>query len=135
VERILYVSTARGPLSRATVMDILERSRRNNGRDGLTGLLVVGGQRFLQVIEGPSAALERAYARIKCDPRHYALVQIERTSIAVRAFGSWDMGYTELASESAPTLSSLVERLTECVEDPALRAHLRSFADLHSRAA
>lgn len=135
MERILYVSTSRGPLGKATVIDILERSRRNNRRDGLTGLLVVGGQRFLQVIEGPSAALDRAYERIKADPRHFALVQIERKAIAERAFESWDMGYTEASIGHGATLSSMVEGLTQCVEDPGLRAHLRSFADIHSRAA
>jgi hypothetical protein len=135
MERIVYVSTARGKCSHAAVLDILQRSRRNNARDGLSGLLVVGGQRFLQVIEGPSAALERAYTRIKADPRHFALVQIERGAIAERAFPRWNMGYVEAVGASGTTLSGLVEQLTECVADPWLRAHLRSFADLHSRAA
>ena len=43
MERIIYISTARSDPDREIVEDILRVSRRNNRRDGLTGLLVVGG--------------------------------------------------------------------------------------------
>jgi hypothetical protein len=52
VERIIYISTCRTDPDRLMVEDILRQSRRNNRRDGLTGLLVVGGRRFLQVLDG-----------------------------------------------------------------------------------
>lgn len=135
MERIIYVSTARKGPDHSIVMDILASSRRNNGRDGLTGLLIVGGQRFLQVIEGPTASLDAAYARISHDPRHFALVQIERSPIERRSFPDWQMGFTEALGGSAGSLSGLVDTLTECVEDASLKAHLRGFASLYSRAA
>jgi hypothetical protein len=47
------------------IRQILETSRRNNARDGLSGLLLLGGRRFLQVLEGPKDALDQAYARIR----------------------------------------------------------------------
>lgn len=135
MERIIYVSTARLLPSRQTVDDILAASRRNNRRDGLTGLLIVGGQRFLQVLEGPASGLDAAYTRISADPRHFAIVQLERTAIQARSFSDWQMGYAEAAVRVGGSLAELVETLTECVPEESLRAHLRGFAELHSRAA
>ena len=135
MERIVYISTAQQPIVSETVGKILGQSRLNNQRDGLTGLLIVGGRRFLQVIEGERAPLEAAYRRISADPRHFALVLLERRPISSRSFPNWDMGHIEAGTASGETLATMVGRLTEGVEEPNLRAHLRSFAELHSQAA
>ncbi|UUR08697.1 BLUF domain-containing protein [Sphingomonas glaciei] len=93
MEQIVYISTARVMPSETMLDSILGSSRRNNARDGLTGLLVVGGRRFLQVLEGPAAECEAAYARIRADDRHFALVQLGRRTIVERSFAGWDMGF------------------------------------------
>ena len=132
MEQIIYISTARQEPDAAMVQSILETSRRNNRRDGLTGLLAVGGRRFLQVLEGPPELCERTYERIRADPRHYALVQLSRRPIDKRAFGEWDMGYEQQNGEA---LRAAIDRLTNCVSDLYLKAQFRSFAELHSHAA
>jgi hypothetical protein len=114
------------------VEDILRQSRRNNRRDGLTGLLVVGGRRFLQVLEGPRELTDAAYVRIKADQRHFALVELSRKRIAERAFAGWEMGCEQLDGDD---LSELVGQLTAKVGDADLRVQFQSFAALHSRAA
>lgn len=129
----MYISTARyREPSVEAVEDILRISRRNNQRDGLTGLLIVGGRRFLQVLEGPRAACDEAYTRIREDARHFALVELGRKPIEGRSFPEWSMGFEDMAS---PGLVEQVERLTEQVGDPSLRSHLMSFAEIHRRAA
>lgn len=88
--QLVYISssTARGEdLTRP----ILDASRRNNRRDGLTGLLYADGTRFLQVLEGAPASVEAAFERIRPDPRHRAVVVLSRRTIAEREFGCWDM--------------------------------------------
>jgi hypothetical protein len=132
MEQIVYISTARTIPDAATLDAILAASRRNNRRDGLTGLLVVGGRRYLQVLEGPRELTDAAYVRIRADQRHFALVELSRKRITERSFGDWDMGFEHAADE---TLSALVERLTAKVADPILQAQFRSFAELHDRAA
>jgi hypothetical protein len=133
VEQLIYVSTSRSPVRvpDAELQAILEASRRNNGRDGLTGLLIIGGRRFLQVLEGPTDRLTGTYERIAADPRHFALVRLARYSIAERSFPGWDMGH----ETDGPRLSAVVGELTAKVSDPMLRAQLEGFAELHSRAA
>jgi hypothetical protein len=132
VERIIYISTARQQPDREMLEDILLASRRNNRRDELTGLLVVGGRRFLQVLEGPREKTDAAYVRIRADARHFALVELSRKLISERAFAGWDMGCEQLDGDD---LSELVKDLTEGVDDLDLRAQFRTFVDLHRKAA
>lgn len=132
MEQIVYVSTCRVMPDESMLDDILTVSRANNQRDQLTGLLVVGGRRFLQVLEGPTAKCDAAYIRIRADQRHFALVQLSRRLITERSFGGWDMGFEQGYGSS---LASVVTDLTARVADPYLQAQFRSFAELHSQAA
>lgn len=132
MERIIYISTCRTDPDRGMVDDILRSSRRNNRRDGLTGLLVVGGRRFLQVLEGPGALLDAAYRRIRNDQRHFAMVELGRKPISERAFADWDMGCEQLDGDD---LSDLVDQLTSGLVDADLRAQFRSFVEVHRKAA
>ena len=132
MEQIIYISTARSAFpDSGMVRAILETSRRNNARDQLSGLLLVGGRRFLQVLEGPSEAIDAAYRRIKDDPRHFALVELSRREIKERSFPDWAMGYEDQPHALLPQ----VERLTASVSEPTLRAQLITFAEMHSKAA
>lgn len=136
MHQLLYVSTAREIPSTGLIDDILRVSRRNNARDGLSGLLIVGGRRFLQVLEGAQAFVDAAYRRIERDERHFALIELGSRTIVKRSFPHWEMGYRASGDTGGvEDLGALVARLTECVEDANLRAHLRSFAILHSKAA
>lgn len=131
-EQLIYISTARAPkLSTDEVSAILAVSRANNLRDDLTGLLIVGGRRFLQVLEGPGDRLHRTYERIKNDPRHFAMVELGRRQVAERAFGQWAMGF----EGGGNTLMGVVSDLARDVVDARLKADLMSFAELHTRAA
>lgn len=131
-EQLIYISTARAMVpSAADVEEILRVSRVNNQRDDLTGLLIVGGRRFLQVLEGPTSALQRAYGHIKNDPRHFAMVELGRKQVADRSFGNWAMGH----EQGGTTLLDTVGALTRHLDDAQLKADLVSFAELHSKAA
>jgi hypothetical protein len=91
--QVVYVSTAAPGVGESDVQQLLARSRSNNTRDLLTGLLYFDGRRFMQVLEGPADRLETAYARITVDPRHRALVVVSRRTIETREFGNWAMAY------------------------------------------
>ena len=131
--QVTYISTARSMYPTSTeIQEILASCRKNNVRNGLSGLLIVAGRRFLQVLEGPASACEASYDRIKTDPRHFALVELGRKKIEQPSFPQWAMGFEEPGSHD---LLQQVELLTGKLEDPYLREHLLSFAQLHLRAA
>ena len=126
--RLLYISSSRAPISTAENDAILRASRRNNAADGVTGLLVTGGRRFLQVLEGERDVVERTYARIVSDPRHYALVRLAGGEVPSRQFGEWAMGH------AAGGAGRTVSELTAPLSDPSLRAYFDGFVDVHAAA-
>ena len=130
--QITYISTARSGTTESDVAAILDASRRNNRRDGVTGLLASDGKRFLQVLEGGEAAVEKAYARIKADPRHRAAVILSSKSVSERQFGAWDMAFDGFgAFPGDHALAELVDRLVAKVQDKNLQALFASFARIN----
>lgn len=134
--QLVYISTARRSIDAAMLNGILVASRRNNLAAGVTGLLVAGGRRFLQALEGAEQAVLDTYARIKADPRHHALVLLTGRAVDGRAFGDWSMAFEAAAAGSeAGALTELVDGLTASLSDKSLRAHFMGFAELNARAA
>jgi len=138
MQRILYISTARDGFDEAALDGILRSSRRNNAAVGVTGLLVVGGRRFLQVLEGPEEAVASVFERISRDPRHFAVVRLSRKTIETRTFGEWAMGYRSARKIDADgqqrDLRAIVQHLVEPIDDALLRAEFTEFATLHAAA-
>jgi hypothetical protein len=134
--QLAYISTARGNVDQALLDSILTASRRNNARASVTGLLVSGGRRFLQVLEGPDQSVLETYARIQADPRHRAFVLITCQGVSERAFGEWSMAHREGGIHVPDDkLAAAVEALTARIADLNLRAQFSGFARLHSQAA
>jgi hypothetical protein len=133
MHQLVYISTARSEIRPDLLREILAVSRRNNASVGVTGLLVSGGNRFLQVLEGPVSAVCDTYERIQQDERHFATVVLTSRSVSARAFGDWSMAFNEGARASDGTLSEIIFGVTENLSDPALQAEFRGFAEIHSR--
>ena len=131
--RLLYISTARSPLTPAELERVLRVSRRNNRAVDVTGLLIVGGRRFLQALEGPVEAVLATFERIRADPRHFAVVILSRSAIEQRQFGGWAMGYQPGAPLGADAdVAHDVEALIAPIEDPVVRAYFHEFALQHA---
>lgn len=135
--QLVYISTARAlAIDDALLESVLSVSRRNNARMGLTGLLLAGGRRFLQALEGPRDAVEATYVKIKTDPRHFAFVELANKEISEPEFGAWAMAYSQGADPQASrALRTAVDALTRDLPDPNVRALFTGFAELHSQAA
>ena len=72
---------------------VLMDARRCNRRDGITGALNCRDDLYLQLPEGPTAAVETTYARIRRDDRHIEVCSLTRRVIGDdgRMFGAWAM--------------------------------------------
>lgn len=133
--RLLYISTAREPVTPEMLADVLRASRRNNAKVGVSGLLIVGGRRFLQALEGPEDAVMATYERIARDPRHFAVVQLARETITERQFPDWAMGAQAGRSVGADTdLSQTVAALIAPIQDANLRGYFTGFAQRQAAA-
>lgn len=91
LKRIIYASRATGADVRRDREDILASSRRNNGIDGVSGLLWSQADRYLQLLEGPPESVDVTFDRIRHDPRHADIVVIEEGEQRERLFGDWAM--------------------------------------------
>lgn len=120
--QLVYISTARGAID---LPQILATSRRNNGRDGITGLLYSDGMRFLQALEGPADKVTTAFERIRVDPRHRAVVVLSRREVEAREFGPWEMAARAPSSEGAAFVRRVAPLLAAA--SPSVRGTFEGF--------
>ncbi|RYG19354.1 MAG: BLUF domain-containing protein [Caulobacteraceae bacterium] len=99
--RIVYVSEATGSVGSGLMplIDIIGVSEQNNRRDHLTGVLMRHDGRFLQILEGARADLNRVMARVSKDRRHDNLRILSDQPILERLFPAWAMGRLEATPE------------------------------------
>lgn len=97
--QLIYTSYASLDLTPDGLRAILESSQRNNARDQITGILLLSGDQFLQVIEGPVAAVERLHRVISADSRHEGMRTVLAHEVRQRDFGQWAMAVRELPPE------------------------------------
>ncbi|MFD2113074.1 BLUF domain-containing protein [Thiorhodococcus fuscus] len=108
--RLIYRSTCRdGFIDNAQLRDLIAKSADNNRAAGITGMLILSGDQFLQVLEGPADAVNRLYAYIMADRRHKDLRLISYESIAERHFDDWGMSLVDLYDLPKPA-RDLLER-------------------------
>lgn len=108
LERISYGSTATGHTDNLlNMVTILAESERNNARDGLTGALAAHEDRYIQVIEGSTQALDGLLRRLATDNRHRDIVIFGRSPVDRRVFGDWGMANARIT----PALQGLLDGL------------------------
>ena len=124
MRQIIYFSSAADDQSGATVQGILETSRTLNERDAVTGILIAGGLRYLQLIEGDSTIVGLTLDRIRSDTRHVGVNVIVDRKIKVGNFQSWSMALMEAPDLARyATFQQLVDAMSDAVE-PELGARL-----------
>ena len=77
----------------AEVGKILESSRRNNSKKGLSGALLFTATGFAQVLEGPLDAIETTFERIQVDLRHADVTVLSLQPVERRSFAAWSMAF------------------------------------------
>ncbi|MBB6124836.1 hypothetical protein FHS92_002589 [Sphingobium subterraneum] len=114
---------------------LLAAAQRSNAAKGITGMLVVGGRRFLQALEGERDVVKMTFDRIARDPRHMGIVTLGDTPIASRSFAQWSMGFESGGDGGAArSLEDQVAAIVAPIEDATLRAYFTGFAHRHSAA-
>lgn len=110
LHRIIYGSRPALDAPAATaIRDILRRARRNNGRRGITGALLFTGDRFVQVLEGPAAAVRGTFERIAQDRRHSQITLLHAAPVEARAFAGWALGYNGALAEHRVEAAAFIE--------------------------
>ncbi|MEM7731305.1 MAG: BLUF domain-containing protein [Pseudomonadota bacterium] len=90
LHQLIYASEPFG-FDDAMLAGILLDARRCNERDGITGALIVRGDLYIQLLEGPKKRVEECYARIRQDDRHANAKTLMKRTIKTRLFPNWAM--------------------------------------------
>jgi hypothetical protein len=112
---LIYSSVSTRPLGEDDLGALLAQSRESNEREDITGVLLFRNGYFLQVLEGPDAAVRAKLDRIKHDERHTQVRVILEELVEDRQFPEWTMGFpaAERDLEEVPGYRSTFEDLDQ----------------------
>ena len=95
--RLMYASRAAESVNQEELVAILKKSKLNNPRHGVTGVLCFSAGIFLQVLEGGRTPVSTLYNHIAKDPRHHEVVLLSYEEIGERSFSGWSMGQVNMS--------------------------------------
>ena len=133
--RCLYASRPVAALQGAALDTILEQSRKNNPALGITGLLCVSDDLFLQVIEGGRDEVCDLFNAIVRDDRHQQVRLLAYEEISERRFGNWTMGQVTISRINPSLLLKYFKRVELNPFDCSGKATLSLLAELVDTAA
>jgi FAD-dependent sensor of blue light len=93
---LVHVSSAVNSFSEEELIQLLETSRQNNSKIGVTGMLLYKDGNFMQLIEGPPESVRSLHAKISIDARHRGLMTLLQGHQEKREFQDWAMGFQSL---------------------------------------
>lgn len=119
---IVYVSTATLGLNPEELGELLDVSRRNNQRDGITGMLLYVEGNFMQAIEGARDRMGDLYQRLERDPRHHGVTKLVDEPLAHRQFAQWSMAFRQVTLASVRAMEGFSDFLERGFDTEAMRA-------------
>lgn len=103
LKQLVYTSTAMIEPQVILTPAFIERLQVKNRQLGITGTLAWRKNQFMQIIEGPSSAINRLFGTILRDPKHRDIVLVSERIIAEREFPNWNMTLFDI---NAPTFKA-----------------------------
>jgi hypothetical protein len=95
--RLIYKSVATAEVvSNKTLRSLQDQAAAANAEAGITGLLVLAGNTFVQVLEGDAQRLTTLMGNIARDKRHRMVELISFMPVAQRNFDAWNMRLIDL---------------------------------------
>jgi hypothetical protein len=91
--QLIYVSRLSPECDAESLKKILDSSRKNNRKAGITGILCRDKRFFLQCLEGSRACVNQLYATILADARHRDVMILHYQELFRREFGVWSMAF------------------------------------------
>ncbi|WBO83686.1 BLUF domain-containing protein [Hymenobacter yonginensis] len=108
MKHIVYMSRAVHPLTDSELQHLLDQSRHDNARNGITGVLFYSHGNIAQLFEGEVAIVDSLFERIASDGRHSHVRKLVDRPIAARSFADWSMAFHPLATASFQTLQGFL---------------------------
>ncbi len=120
---LIYRSRATHPMMNDQLRALLDTARAHNARDGITGCLVYVAGNFMQLLEGPAAAVQSTFDRISTDQRHQNVTVVLDTERSHATFNNWWMACANVDGDAEPP-----RELVRCLEDVLSDADMKPLA-------
>jgi hypothetical protein len=118
LKTLTYTSRARLDLRDDELNEIHQTARHLNALDGITGLLLFDGSRFLQIIEGTGGAIDNLVERLRMDPRHSAFEVRDERLVEQRSFPDWSMELLRVSAGYGNAADAAANMLPDTVPGP-----------------
>ncbi len=118
--QLLYGSSATVPFGKPELLELLNKSRNNNAKVNVTGLLLYKDGQFMQVLEGDEPAVTSLYQRISRDPRHTGSMVFLQHPIEQRDFPDWSMAFKDMRDPDLLKVPGYSEFLNVSLADKSL---------------
>lgn len=96
--RLTYASRPVKPFTDGDLDDIESKSLAANDARDVTGMLIVNGDRILQILEGRESAVLELYGKISKDPRHTISKLVSTVEDEERMLLTWNMVVRDIDS-------------------------------------
>lgn len=130
LKTLTYTSRARLDLGDEDLAAIHQTARHLNALDGISGLLLFDGSRFLQIVEGSEDAIDNLVERLRMDPRHSAFEVRDERYVDRRSFPDWSMELVRVSSGYGKAREEVVTVLPDNVAEPVRELVLRMTGQL-----
>jgi len=104
---LIYASSVAKALTQRQLGDLLTKSRQNNIKLDITGMLIYTSGHFIQVLEGEEDVVKKLYNSIRKDTRHKDVIVIYEGELAERQFANREMDFRVLHNEPVFTDAEL----------------------------
>ena len=129
LKRINYISSFVQDMSYDEIEELAKQAAKKNAENDITGVLMVKGEVFFQIIEGSEEDIDRLFAHILKDPRHEKIITLGiQVGDLKRLFPDWNMKEINLDTTTSERLqpvraiidavhaqSAIIENLTEAL--------------------
>lgn len=130
LKTLTYTSRARLDLGEDDLAAIHETARHLNALDGISGLLLFDGSRFLQIVEGAEDAVDNLVERLRMDPRHSAFEVRDERLVERRSFPDWSMELVRVSAGFANAKAEVARVLPATVAPPVRELIVRMSGQL-----
>ena len=114
LKQTVYLSHHAAEFTNDELRSLMRHARKKNKRLGITGLLLVDRPLFLQVLEGPTSAVDSLIATIASDTRHRDMdIIYVNEQLPEREFAQWLMACKILGDKLPADYKALDERVKQ----------------------
>lgn len=129
---LIYHSMAMDNIGSNNIVDILEKSRKFNSKNNLTGCLLYHKGEFVQILEGEKQVVQKLFKKIEIDSRHTHVNLVYEGHIDKKVFNNWSMAFKELSDIDMKKLKGHLcldefVRLIHVIDKPTVAKKLFAF--------